>query len=91
MKDISIIGIDLSKRSFELHGATAEGAVVFRKRLSRGKLLAFLEDQPPCWIVMEACGGAHFWGREIQALNCHECALIPPMYVKPFRKRQMYE
>ena len=87
MKDISIIGIDLSKRSFELHGATAEGAVVFRKRLSRGKLLAFLEDQPSCWIVMEACGGAHFWGREIQALG-HECALIPPMYVKPFRKRQ---
>ena len=54
MKDTSIIGIDLSKRSFELHGATAEGTPVFRKRLSRGRLLAFLQDQPSCRIVMEA-------------------------------------
>ena len=87
MEQVSIIGIDTSKRSFQLHGSTAEGFPVFRKTLSRGKLLSFLARQPPCEIVMEACGGSHYWGREIITLG-HVCKLIPPIYVKPFVKRQ---
>ena len=87
MDQVTIIGIDISKRSFQLHGATAEGKPVFRKVLSRGKFLAFLSEVPPCQIVMEACGGAHHWGRQIIALG-HACELIPPIYVKPFLKRQ---
>ena len=59
-----------------LHGATVEGKPVFRKMLSRGKFLAFLSEVPPCQIVMEACGGAHHWGRQIIALG-HACKLIP--------------
>ena len=55
--------------------------------LSRGKFLAFLSKVPPCQIVMEACGGAHHWDRQIIALG-HACKLIPPIYVKPFLKRQ---
>ena len=87
MDQVTIVGIDISKRSFQLHGATAEGKPVFRKTLSRGKFLAFLSEVPPCQIVMEACGGAHHWGRQIIALG-HACKLIPPIYVKPFLKRQ---
>ena len=87
MDQVTIIGLDISKRSFQLHGATAEGKPVFRKMLSRGKFLAFLSEVPPCQIVMEACGGAHHWGRQIIALG-HACKLIPPIYVKPFLKRQ---
>ena len=78
MDQVTIIGIDISKRSFQLHGATAEGKPVFRKMLSRGKFLAFLSEVPPCQIVMEACGGAHHWGRQIIALG-HACKLIPPI------------
>ncbi len=63
MEQVSIIGIDISKRSFQLHGATAEGRPVFRKTLSRGGLLAFLSEAPSCLVVMEACGGARHWGR----------------------------
>ena len=48
MDQVTIIGIDISKRSFQLHGATAEGKPVFRKMLSRGKFLAFLSEVPPC-------------------------------------------
>ncbi|HZX83337.1 MAG TPA: IS110 family transposase [Reyranella sp.] len=83
----SIIGIDLGKRSFQLHGAAADGAVAFRKKLSRDKVLAFLARQPTAVVAMEACGSAHHWGREIARLG-HEPRLIPPIYVKPYVKRQ---
>ena len=87
MGQVSMIGIDLSKRSFQLHGMLADGSVGFRKTLSRGKLLGFLARQPGCVVAMEACGGAHHWGREILKLG-HEVRLVPPVYVKPFVKRQ---
>ena len=86
MDQASIIGIDLAKHSFQLHGARADGSVVFRKKLSRGKLLDFLASQPPCVVAMEACASAHYWGRETEMLG-HEVKLIPPIYVKPFVKR----
>ena len=87
MGEVSIIGIDLAKRSFQLHGARADGAVALRKTLRRGKLLAFLASLPRCVVVMEACASAHYWGREIMSLG-HEVRLVPPLYVKPFVKRQ---
>src|SRR5208283_4629516 len=63
------------------------GRVVFRKRLTRGKLLAFFATQPLCTVAMGACAGAHHWAREIGRLG-HTVRLIPPSYVKPFVKRQ---
>ena len=87
MEEVTIIGIDLAKRSFQVHGAKADGSVAFRRKLSRGKVLSFLASQPPCTVAMEACAGAHYWGREIAALG-HEVRLVPPIYVKPFVKRQ---
>ena len=85
MEEVTIIGIDLAKRSFQVHGARADGSVAYRKKLSRGKLLGFLASQPPCTVAMEACASAHYWGRETLAL--HEVRLVPPIYVKPFVKR----
>ena len=61
MDQASIIGIDLAKHSFQVHGARADGSVAFRKKLSRGKVLDFLASQPPCVVAMEACGSAHHW------------------------------
>ena len=86
MEEVSIIGIDLAKRSFQVHGARADGSVAYRRKLSRGKLLGFLAAQPPCTVAMEACASAHYWGRETMALG-HEVRLVPPIYVKPFVKR----
>ena len=83
----SIIGIDLAKHSFQLHGATEDGSVLFRKKLSRRKLHGFLASQPRCVVAMEACGSAHHWGRQTLKLG-HQVKLVPPIYVKPFVKRQ---
>ena len=87
MEQVTIVGIDLAKRSFQLHGARADGSVGFRKKLVRNKVLNFLASQPRCVVAMEACASAHHWGREILKLG-HEVRLIPPLYVKPFVKRQ---
>ena len=87
MEKVSIIGLDLAKRSFQAHGALADGGVGFRKKLSREKVLGFFAEQPRCVVAMEACGSAHHWGRAIGDLG-HEVRLIPPACVKPFVKRQ---
>jgi transposase len=87
MEKVSIIGVDLAKRVFQLHGMAADGSVVFRKKLSRSQFPAFLARVPGCTVAMEACATAHFWGREAARLG-HEVRLIAPAYVKPFVKRQ---
>lgn len=87
MTKVSTIGLDLAKMVFQAHGADAGGAVVFRKTLRRAKVLEFFRDLPACVVAMEACGGAHHWAREIGRLG-HDVRLIPPIYVKPFVKRQ---
>ena len=87
MEHATIIGIDLAKRSFQLHGARADGSVAFRRKLSRNKVLDFVGSQPRCVVAMEACASSHHWGREIGKLG-HAVKLVPPIYVKPFVKRQ---
>ncbi len=85
MSEVSMIGLDLAKNVFQAHGATASGAVIFRKKLRRGQVLGFLAAQPACTIAMEACASGHYWAREIAKLG-HEVRLIAPDYVKPFVK-----
>ena len=83
--DITTIGFDLAKTVFQVHGADGEGRPVLRRKLRRGKVLAFFAGLPSCLVGMEACASAHYWAREIQALG-HEVRLIPPQYVRPFVK-----
>jgi transposase len=87
MKEISIIGVDLAKNVFQLHGSAADGTVLFRKKLSRPQFQRFMAEHPQCLVVMEACGGAHHWARELVRVG-HQVKLIAPRYVKPFIKRQ---
>ena len=85
MENINIIGIDLAKTVFQLHGVDKKGNIVLRKRLTRKKLLPFIMQLPACQILMEACGSAHYWARSFIELG-HEVKLISPQYVKPFVK-----
>lgn len=86
METVTIIGVDLAKNSFQLHGASTDGSVVFRKKLTRPQFRQFVADHPPCIVAMEACGSAHYWAREM--VRCgHQPRLLSPGYVKPFVKR----
>ena len=87
MSEIITVGLDLAKNVFQVHGADSKGNAVLRKKLSRGQLLAFVAQQPKCVIAMEACATAHGWGRAFEEVG-HDERLIPPVYVKPFVKRQ---
>ncbi|MEA1086472.1 IS110 family transposase [Sphingomonas sp. CD22] len=86
MSEVTTIGLDIAKQVFHAHGADAAGRAVFSRRLTRGKLLDFFAAHPRCMVALEACGGAHHWARELQAIG-HEVRLIPPAYVKPYVKR----
>ena len=87
MKQATTIGLDIAKHVFHVHGADGAGHVLFRKRITRVKLLSFLAAQTRCVVAMEACAGVHYWAREIAKLG-HQVRLIAPAYVKPFIKRQ---
>lgn len=87
MVEVSVIGVDLAKNVFQVHGAAADGSVVFRRKLRRGQVLSFFAEQSVCTVAMEACASAHYWARAIGEFG-HTVKLIPPAYVKPFVKRQ---
>lgn len=86
MDEITRVAVDTSKHVFTLHGVDGQDRPVLRRNLRRAGFLAFMAKLPPARVALEACGGSHHWGRELQALG-HEVALIPPQYVKPFVKR----
>ncbi len=86
MTRVSIIGLDLAKNVFQVHGIDDRGKVLVRRSLRRAEVLAFFAKLSPCLVGMEACGTAHHWARELIKLG-HEVKLMPPAYVKPYVKR----
>lgn len=85
MKDIKVLGVDLAKDVFQLHGTDAKGNRVLTKRLSRGKLIEYMANITPCLIGIEACGGAHYWARVFEECG-HTVKIMSPQFVKPYVK-----
>jgi transposase len=80
------ISVDTSKAVFTLHGIDQQERPVLRTNLRRAQMIPFFKKLPPIVIALEACGGSHYWARELTALG-HTVRLIPPQYVKPYVKR----
>ena len=86
MNQYKRIAIDTSKAVFTLHGIDQADRPILRINLSRAQMIAFFTKLPAIEIAMEACGGSHYWARELAALG-HRVVLIPPQYIKPYVKR----
>lgn len=87
MQAITTIGLDIAKSVFQVHGVDGNGQVVIRRKLKRRYVLAFFQKLPACLVGIEACATSHHWSRQLQALG-HKVRLMPPIYVKPYVKRQ---
>ena len=85
MKNIKVLGIDLAKNVFQIHGTDAKGKCVLKKRLSRDKLAQFLSNLTPCLIGIEASTGAHYWARLFESMG-HTVKMMAPQFVKPYVK-----
>lgn len=87
MQTITTIGLDIAKSVCQVHGVDAGGQVIVRRQLKRRYVLTFFQKLSPCLVGIKACGSAHHWSRELQALD-RTVRLMPPTYVKPYFKRQ---
>lgn len=83
MKNVTVLGIDLAKDIFQLHGVNEYGKKMLGRKLSRTALPDFIANLPPCKIVMEACGSANYWSRKFMSYG-HKVSQISPQHVKPF-------
>src|SRR5688572_12635963 len=80
------IAVDLAKNVFELASSPRPGRITERKRLSRPQFEKFWGTCAPCCVIMEACSSAHYWARYLVGRG-FEVVLLPPHYVKPYRRR----
>ena len=87
MQGVTTVGLDIAKSVFQVHGVDARGNVVVRRQLRRRQVLPFFKKLPSCLVGVEACATSHHWSRQLRALG-HTVRLMPPAYVKPYRKRQ---
>jgi transposase len=87
MEQITTVGIDLAKNVFSLHGVDAAGKTVLRRTVRRDRLVETVASLSPCLIGMEACSGAHEWGRRFQQ-HGHTVKLMAPKFVAPYRKSE---
>lgn len=85
MQDVTLIGIDLGKHSFHVHGQDRHGKALLRKKFSRKQLIEFFATFHTCTVVMEACAGAHHMARQLAGYG-HNVKLISPQFVRPFVK-----
>ena len=87
MNTLDILGIDIAKNVFQLHGVDSRGRVVVKRRVMRDQLLEVIGELEPCTIAIEARTGAFCWARKFEAIG-HRVKIISPQYVKPFVRGQ---
>jgi len=86
MANHAVTAVDIAKNIFELAVSIQPGRIRDRKRLLRRRLLSYFATAARTTVVMEACGSAHHWARQIEVLG-HQVVLLPPSLVASYRKR----
>jgi transposase len=81
--ELPVIGMDIAKNVFQIHIVDWETGEIERAKLKRDKVLQFFVNRQPALVAIEACGGAHYWGRILQA-HGHLLKLLPAKQVRPF-------
>jgi len=84
--ELNVVAVDIARKVFQLHWVEAETGSIERLKLKRAQVLPWFANRQPELVVMEACGGAHEWGREFLKLG-HRVRLLPPKMVRPFVHR----
>ncbi len=87
MSLIKVLGIDLAKQVFSIHGVDIHGKCQYKKTIKRNKLFAEIAKLPPCLIGMEACSGAHHWARAFTKLG-HDVRIMASKFVIPYRQSE---
>lgn len=83
MSNVSVIGVDLAKSVFQLHGVNDKGRVVLRRTLRRDQVALFFANLPTCLVGLEACATSAYWKRVIESCG-HDVRCIHPRFVKPY-------
>lgn len=83
MKNVTIIGVDLAKNTFQLHGVDVDGRTVLRRKLQRDQVATFFSNLPACLVGMEACASSAYWARVIEGCG-HTVRRIHPKFIKPY-------
>jgi transposase len=83
MSNVTVIGVDLAKSIFQIHGVDANGKVVVKQKMARNQVVKFFANRPPCLVGMEACASSLYWARTIESLG-HEVRRIHPAFIKPY-------
>ena len=81
--ELSVIGMDIAKNVFQLHCVDRQTGEIERIKLRRNEVLPYFARRTPALVAMEACGGAHWWARQLQQLG-HTVRLLPAKAVRPF-------
>lgn len=84
--ELNVIAIDIAKKVFQLHWVEPDTGNIEKLKLKRSQMLEWFASRQPVLVAIEACGGAHEWGRQLVKLG-HEVRLLPPKMVKPFVQR----
>jgi transposase len=84
------IAVDIAKNVFEIAVSEKPGSVSQQKRLPRSGFLRFFANLPASTVLLEACGSAHFWGRQLRELG-HTAILLPPHLVRPYRRYNQHD
>lgn len=80
------IAVDLAKSVFQVAVSHRAGQVSLERRLPRTRFLSFFAQQPPATVLLEACGSAHHWARQLQQCG-HDVRLLPAHDVHRYVRR----